>query len=442
MSYGDFGENLRICVFGASHAEAVGVRMEGFPADFAVDEAALGAFLARRSPGRNAWSSARKEPDLPVFSEGLKDGRTTGGPIVAVIPNKDVRSGDYETFRRIPRPGHADYTAYVRYGKDFDMRGGGPFSGRMTAPLTLAGGIALQYLKQRGIEVRARVKSIGSITDKSGFDAPVDTKDFPVSDEDKAAEMKALIAACKEAGDSVGGTVECVVEGLPAGLGGPLFEGMEGCISSIVFAIPAVKGIEFGAGFSAAEMKGSENNDAFTLEEGTVKTATNHAGGILGGITDGMPLVFRAAFKPTPSIALPQKSVDLETMTETELRISGRHDPCIVPRAVPVIEAAAALAVLDALSEEKEEAVDRTALRRKIDDVDRQLTALFIERMRISEKIGRWKKENNIPILDRQREEEKLKAIQAACPEELREDVRTLYETLFTLSRNCQERER
>ena len=347
--YGIYGEKLNLSIFGASHAASIGVRLTGFPAGFPVDTEALKAFLSRRAPGRNAWSTARKEEDLPVFESGLADGVTTGEPIVARILNRDVNSAAYERLQRIPRPGHADYTAYARYGGTMDMRGGGPFSGRMTAPLCIAGGIALQYLASRGITVRARIRSIGGISDDSVFTEAVSDKAFPVTDPRAGEEMMAYIAACRTEGDSVGGTVECVAEGLPAGIGGPLFEGMEGRIASIVFAIPAVKGIEFGAGFHSAEMKGSENNDAFLIEDGSVRTATNNAGGILGGITDGMPLVFRAAFKPTPSIARPQKSVDLAEMKEAVLTVEGRHDPCIVPRAVPVIEAAAALAILDAM---------------------------------------------------------------------------------------------
>ena len=249
----------------------------------------------------------------------------------------------------VPRPGHADYTAWVKYGGHADFAGGGAFSGRLTAPLCIAGGICIQLLKKRGIEVISRIAAIGTVEDPAPLTASTADKPFPVVDDAAGEAMRAAIAAAKADGDSIGGVVECAVLGLPAGLGGPLFDGMEGQIASIVFGIPAVKGIEFGIGFEAARLRGSENNDPFTVENGQVRTATNHCGGILGGITDGMPLTFRAAFKPTPSIAKEQQSVNLTTLTPEALRIVGRHDPCIVPRAVPCIEAAAAIAVYDAL---------------------------------------------------------------------------------------------
>jgi len=249
----------------------------------------------------------------------------------------------------VPRPGHADYTAGVKYGGHADFAGGGAFSGRLTAPLCIAGGICLQLLKKQGIEVISRIASIGSVEDVTPLTVSTADKPFPVVDDAVGETMRAEIAAAKAEGDSVGGIVECAVLGLPVGLGGPLFDGMEGRISSIVFGIPAVKGIEFGIGFGAARLRGSENNDPFVVENGTVRTTTNHCGGILGGITNGMPLTFRAAFKPTPSIAKEQQSVNLNTLTPEILRVRGRHDPCIVPRAVPCIEAAAAIAVYDAL---------------------------------------------------------------------------------------------
>lgn len=343
------GERLSVSIYGASHAKEIGVLLTGFPAAFPVDLEKLQAFLKRRAPGNSVWSTARKEADLPEFLSGLKDGKTSGEEIRARILNTNQHSKDYEKLKNIPRPGHADYTAFLRYHGELDMAGGGPFSGRMTAPLCIAGGLALQVLEERGIHVMARIRSIGPVTDDSAFESPVDGKDFPAVDDWKAAEMKALIAQCIEEGDSVGGVIECVLKGVPGGLGGPLFDGMESRIAHLLFAIPAVKGVEFGRGFESAALKGSENNDPFILEAGEVRTLTNNAGGILGGITDGMPLVFRAALKPTPSIAKPQQSVDLERMEETTLEVTGRHDPCIVPRAVPVVEAAAALAVLDAL---------------------------------------------------------------------------------------------
>ena len=328
-----YGQNLRLTIFGQSHAPAIGMTLEGLPAGETIDMEALQAFLKRRAPGQNAWSTPRKEADAPEFLSGLVENVTCGAPITAVIRNTNTRSGDYANLAVVPRPGHADYTAWVKYGGHADF----------------AGGICIQLLKKRGIEVISRIASIGTVEDPAPLTASTADKPFPVVDDAAGEAMRAAIAAAKADGDSIGGVVECAVLGLPAGLGGPLFDGMEGQIASIVFGIPAVKGIEFGIGFEAARLRGSENNDPFTVESGQVRTATNHCGGILGGITNGMPLTFRAAFKPTPSIAKEQQSVNLTTLTPEALRIVGRHDPCIVPRAVPCIEAAAAIAVYDAL---------------------------------------------------------------------------------------------
>lgn len=344
-----YGEHLHLTIFGQSHAPAIGMTLEGLPAGEAIDMAALQAFLNRRAPGRNEWSTPRKEADAPEFLSGLVENVTCGAPLTAIIRNTNTRSGDYANLASVPRPGHADYTAYVKYGGHADFAGGGAFSGRLTAPLCIAGGICLQLLKKQGIEVISRIAAIGQVTDSSPLTVSTADKPFPVVDDAAGEAMQAAIAAAKADGDSVGGIVECAVLGLPVGLGGPLFDGMEGRIARIIFGIPAVKGIEFGAGFASAGLRGSENNDPFTLEDGQMKTLTNHCGGILGGITDGMPLTFRAAFKPTPSIAKEQQSVNLKTLSPEALRVVGRHDPCIVPRAVPCVEAAAAIAVYDAL---------------------------------------------------------------------------------------------
>ena len=344
-----YGEFLHLTIFGQSHAPAIGMILEGLPAGETIDMAALQTFLDRRAPGRNDWSTPRKEADQPEFLSGLVGNVTCGAPLTAIIRNTNTRSGDYDGLSVVPRPGHADYTAGVKYGGHADFAGGGAFSGRLTAPLCIAGGICLQLLKKQGIEVISRIASIGSVEDVTPLTVSTADKPFPVVDDAVGETMRAEIAAAKAEGDSVGGIVECAVLGLPVGLGGPLFDGMEGRISSIVFGIPAVKGIEFGIGFGAARLRGSENNDPFVVENGTVKTVTNHCGGILGGITNGMPLTFRAVFKPTPSIAKAQQSVNLNTLTPEILRVRGRHDPCIVPRAVPCIEAAAAIAVYDAL---------------------------------------------------------------------------------------------
>ena len=344
-----YGENIRVTVFGQSHSPAVGVTVEGLPAGEELDRDALRRILSRRAPGQNTWSTARREADEPEFVSGLSGNVTCGAPITALIRNTDTRSKDYSLLARLPRPGHADYTAFVKYGEHRDYAGGGHFSGRLTAPLCLAGGICLQLLAREGIGVISRIAQIGPVYDRGELRASTAEKDFPVVDDAKGEEMRAVIAAAKAEGDSVGGVVECAVLGLPAGLGDPMFDGMENRIARIVFGIPAVKGLEFGAGFGLAALRGSEANDAFTVRGGRIVTETNRCGGILGGITDGMPLVFRAAFKPTPSIAKEQRSVDLETLEEKTIVIEGRHDPCIVPRAVPAVEAAAAIAVYDAL---------------------------------------------------------------------------------------------
>ena len=329
-----YGQNIRMTIFGESHAAAVGVTLEGLPPGETVDPEKLQAFLDRRAPGRDKFSTARKEADAPEILCGLKEGKTCGTPLTAIIRNGDTRSKDYDSIADTPRPGHADYTAEIRYGGYQDKAGGGHFSGRLTAPLCIAGGIALQILERRGISVQARVLSIGG-----------------VSGSEEA--MLAEIEKAKAEGDSVGGIVECVAEGVPAGLGDPMFDGMENRIASVLFGIPAVKGVEFGAGFAVAAMRGSENNDPFYMDGDAVKTRTNNAGGILGGITTGMPIVVRAAFKPTPSIAKEQDTVNLKTMENAKISVPGRHDPCIARRAVPVVEAAVAFAVLDALLEQK-----------------------------------------------------------------------------------------
>ena len=269
--------------------------------------------------------------------------------------NGDVRSQDYEPLRTTPRPGHADFTAQVKYGGAQDAAGGGHFSGRLTAPLCIAGGICLQLLAREGITVISRIASIAGVADEGELTGSTAEKDFPVVSDVRGEEMRAAIEAARTEGDSVGGVIECAVLGVPAGLGDPMFDGMENRIAAVVFGIPAVKGIEFGAGFAAAAMRGSENNDAFALQDGRVVTKTNHCGGILGGITTGMPISFRAAVKPTPSIAREQESVDLDTMQIVKLRVGGRHDPCIVPRAMPCVEAAAAIAVYDALLSRRRE---------------------------------------------------------------------------------------
>ena len=341
------GLALRLSIFGQSHSEAIGMTLDGLPAGLAIDMEKLQAFLNRRAPGQNDWSTPRKEEDRPEFLCGLRDGYTCGAPLTAIIHNNNTRPRDYSQLKITPRPGHADYTAERKYRGFQDYSGGGHFSGRLTAPLCIAGGILKQMLESKGITVDARIESIAGIRDDSPFMASVADKQFPVVDDAIGEQMREAIRAARAEGDSVGGVIECVVRGVPAGIGEPMFDGIENQIARAVFAVPAVKGIEFGAGFAAANMRGSENNDPFTVRDGRIETLTNNAGGILGGISNGMPVVFRAAVKPTPSIAKEQQSVNLNTMQPEALSITGRHDPCIVPRAVPVIEAAAALAISD-----------------------------------------------------------------------------------------------
>ena len=349
-----YGEHLRLSIFGQSHGRAIGMTLDGIPAGLPVDPEKLQSFLNRRAPGQGSFTTSRKEEDAPEFLSGLKNGRTCGAPISAVIYNKNTRSGDYENLLDQPRPGHADYTAQVKYGGYQDASGGGHFSGRLTAPLCIAGGLCKQWLELKGIRIAAHIVAIGGITDDPVYldwvdpDLEMIGKDFPVVNPEAGKKMLEAIADAKAEGDSVGGLIECIVTGLPAGLGDPMFSGMESRIAQIVYGIPAVKGLDFGSGFSGSYLRGSENNDAYTVKNGKIRTLTNQAGGILGGITNGMPLVFQAAVKPTPSISRPQQTVSLEKLEETELIIQGRHDPCIVPRAVPVIEAAAAIAIFDA----------------------------------------------------------------------------------------------
>ncbi len=354
----EFGNILRVSVFGQSHGKAIGVNIDGLPAGEPIDLEELNAFLDRRKPGKSPLSTARKESDTPVFLSGLENGVTCGFPLCAVIENSDQHSSDYSELADKPRPSHADYTARVKWGGHADMRGGGHFSGRLTAPLCIAGGIAKQILARRGIFVGAHLAAVGTENDAPFplhptaelFDA-IAAKPFPVVDDGAGDRMQALILEARQDLDSVGGIIECAAIGLPAGLGDPMFGGVENRLAAALFGIPAVKGVEFGLGFGSARLHGSENNDPFTMENGTVVTASNRAGGILGGITTGMPVTLRTAIKPTPSISRPQQTVSLSAMENAELVIRGRHDPCIAHRAVPVVEAVTATVLLDLLLE-------------------------------------------------------------------------------------------
>lgn len=347
-----FGKNIKVSLFGQSHSAAIGVVIDGLPAGQRIDMEEVARFMARRAPGRASYSTPRKEDDKPVILSGLVDDKTCGAPLCATIANTNTRSADYDNLRDVPRPGHADYTAHIKYGGHQDVSGGGHFSGRLTAPLCFAGAVCMQILARQGIHVGAHIHAIGGIPD-----APVSTLEqlretaanpFPAFDALAAQRMKDLIEQCRMEQDSVGGVVECMAFGLPAGLGEPMFDGVENRLSAAVFGIPAVKGIEFGEGFGASLLRGSQNNDPFFVDEqGQIRTKTNRHGGILGGITSGMPIVMRVAFKPTPSISQEQRSVSLSQKADETLVVKGRHDPCIVPRAVPVVEAVTAITILD-----------------------------------------------------------------------------------------------
>lgn len=346
---------MKYTIFGESHGPAIGVVLEGVPPGLALNLDAVRFDLARRAPGRNALSTARREADEPHILSGLFQGHTTGAPLCAVIENTDTRSGDYERTKNLARPGHADYPAHVRYGGFQDYRGGGHFSGRLTAPLVFAGGVAKQLLAQRGIFVGAHISTIYGVNDDPLEDweslRACAAKDFPVLSDEKGAEMREAILEAKNEQDSVGGAIECGVFGLPAGAGSPDFgRNAEGIFSQYLFAVPAVKAVAFGAGTAFALMRGSEANDPlFVDDDGSIRAEQNCAGGINGGITNGMPLVFEATLRPTPSIGRRQFTVNLAARENAELELSGRHDPCVVHRAVPVLEAAAALAACELL---------------------------------------------------------------------------------------------
>ncbi len=348
----EFGTRYRIGIFGTSHGPCVGAKIEGCPAGSKISEAVIQTELDRRSPGKGPLTTSRRERDRLEVVSGLRNGKATGGPIVGLVKNADTDSSAYDVFKRVPRPGHADYPAMVKYGGHHDHRGGGQFSGRMTAGLVIAGAIARQVAEKKGVGFLAQTVQIGRAVLK---------KDIPFSIAERAVRASAVACADRETGalmtdeivkahedqDSVGGIVRCTVIGLPVGVGEPFFASMETVISAMMFSIPAVKGIEFGSGFRCASMRGSEHNDAYTVRGGKIVTKTNNAGGILGGLSIGMPVEFRVAFKPTSSIGKPQMSVDVVDKKQVELQIKGRHDPCIVPRAVPVVENATAAVILD-----------------------------------------------------------------------------------------------
>lgn len=353
------GNKIKISVFGQSHSKAIGIVIDGLPAGKKIDLDRVEKFMERRAPGRNSLSTSRKEPDTPEIVSGLVNSVTCGAPLCAVIYNKNPHSSDYGNIIDTPRPSHADFSGYMRYNGFNDVSGGGHFSGRLTAPLCFAGAVCMQYLEDMGIDVQAHILKIKDVYDEKFNPVSIEkysiyNKDFPVINDEAGKKMQEIINSARENSDSVGGIVECAVTGMKAGFGDPMFDGVENLLARNVFGIPAVKGIEFGNGFSATDLFGSENNDDFIICDGEIKTATNNSGGINGGITNGMPIVFNTAFKPTPSIFKEQNSVSLKNKTEEKLQIKGRHDPCIVQRAVPVLEAVTAFTVLDiVLSEEK-----------------------------------------------------------------------------------------
>lgn len=352
-----YGDKIKLTIFGESHGNGIGAVLDGVEAGHKIDMDKVLVQMARRAPGKDKTATPRVEKDFPNIKSGMLKDTTTGAPICCVIENTNTKSGDYSNLLNAPRPGHSDYTAFVKYSGNNDIRGGGHFSGRLTAPIVFAGSVLRQILEEKGIKIAAHINSIYNVYDKP-FDTvnadsklmeKLSTSTFPLIDPTVEEKMREEVEKARMNLDSVGGTIECIVTGLPAGLGGPLFEGIEGEISKAMFGIPAVKGIEFGCGFACSEMYGSQNNDSFAYEDGKVVTTTNNCGGILGGISNGMPLVFRVAIKPTPSISQKQNTVNLQTGENDTLEIHGRHDPCIVPRAVSVVEAMTAVVIANLL---------------------------------------------------------------------------------------------
>lgn len=356
----EFGKNIKISIFGQSHSPSIGVVMDGLKAGQKLSMERIRKFMLRRAPGQNKYSTPRKETDEVKILSGIVDDYTCGAPLCAVIENNNIKSQDYDNLKNTPRPSHADYPAFIKYQGYNDIRGGGHFSGRLTAPLCFAGAVCMEYLEKMNIFIGAHIGAIGEICDKP-YDPvnisasqlqTITNKEFPVIDDLAGKLMKEEIENVAGIGDSVGGIIECAIVGMPVGIGSPMFEGVENRLSAALFGIPAVKGVEFGLGFQNRFFKGSENNDAYYSEEGKIKTKTNNNGGILGGITTGMPIIFRVAVKPTPSIAMEQDTVNLLEQKNVKLKIVGRHDPCILTRAVPCVEAVAACVLLDMLYDE------------------------------------------------------------------------------------------
>lgn len=353
-----YGDKIKISVFGESHGNGIGVVIDGLPAGVKIDMDRVLVQMARRAPGKDKTATPRLEKDFPNVLSGMLDNTLTGAPLCAVIENTNTRSGDYSNLLSCPRPGHSDYAAFVKYNGANDIKGGGHFSGRITAPIVFAGAVCRQILEQKGIKIAAHIASIGNVDDErfnpveieNSLIEKLNLSAFALIDDSAEQKMRDEVEKARTSLDSVGGTIECAVTGIEAGIGDPMFDGVEGVIAKAVFGVPAIKGIEFGKGFELARMRGSQSNDPFRYKDGKVVTETNNMGGILGGITNGMPVIFRAAVKPTPSISKKQKTVDLQKKENAELEIHGRHDPCIVPRAVPVIEAVTAIAIINMMN--------------------------------------------------------------------------------------------
>lgn len=355
---GMWGSKIKLSIFGESHGNAIGITIDGLPAGFSIDMDKIMMEMARRAPGKSSLSTPRKESDIPEILSGYFEGKTTGTPLCAIIRNSNTKSKDYSKLKDVMRPGHADYTGAIRYKGFNDYRGGGHFSGRITAPLVFAGAICKQILEVKGIIVSAHINSIGKIKDFSFLESDISDellnsfkeKELPLINTKLEDEMRQEILSARSSGDSIGGTIECAILGVSPGIGDPFFDSVESTLAHLMFSVPAVKGIEFGKGFDISKMRGSEANDEYYLENGNIKTKTNNNGGILGGITNGMPIIFNVAIKPTASIFNEQNTVNIVTMEETTLCIEGRHDPCIVQRALPVIEAVAAIGITELMN--------------------------------------------------------------------------------------------
>lgn len=352
---GMWGNKLKVSIFGESHGAGIGITIDGLPSGFEINMDEVLKEMARRAPGKSRLSTTRKEADMPEILSGFFEGKTTGTPLCAIIRNSDQNSKDYGKLKDLMRPGHADYPGFIKYKGFNDYRGGGHFSGRITAPLVFAGAVCKQILESKGIRIGAHVKSIGKVNDKSFFDVDltnelldeIKVNELPLLDPKKEEEMRNTILEARKEQDSVGGTIECAVLGIEAGIGDPFFDSVESTLAHLMFSVPAVKGIEFGKGFSMSEHRGSECNDEYYYDGDKVKTYTNNNGGITGGITNGMPILFKVGIKPTPSISKKQKTIDINEHKDAELVIEGRHDPCIVQRAIPVIEAVTAIGIME-----------------------------------------------------------------------------------------------